>query len=222
MYTILLEIGMLLMWLRLSFGGKPCLYMWGVFSETMCDLANAILHTNIWDPSDLFAPNQLLVLIKVLLDDTTPFGEGAELIIDIPIDPCGLHNVCIDKIILLMVDIPATDNVACGQSASLLAIDATTQPNHPEEPIPRKSMDARDKLFAEAGLTEIKMILGWEFDFQHLNISLPENKFTAWMNNVSQLLKDGTTTAKALELTIGCLGHLALVVPGVHHFLSHL
>ena len=28
--------------------------------------------------------------------------------------------------------------------------------------------------------------------------------------------------AKALESTIGRLGHLALVVPGVHHFLSRL
>ena len=31
-----------------------------------------------------------------------------------------------------------------------------------------------------------------------------------------------TTMAKALESTIGRLGHLALVVPGVHHFLSRL
>ena len=76
-------------------------------------------------------------------------------------------------------------------------------------------MDARDKLFAEVGLTEIKMILGWEWDFRRLKILLPENKFIAWTNDVSQLLTDGTTTAKALESTIGRLGHLALVVPGV-------
>ncbi len=83
-------------------------------------------------------------------------------------------------------------------------------------------MDARDKLFVEAGLTELKMILGWKFDFRRLEVALPENKFIAWTMDISQLLNNRTTTAKALELTIGRLGHLTLVVPGVHHFLSRL
>ena len=83
-------------------------------------------------------------------------------------------------------------------------------------------MDARDNLFAEAGLTELKMILSWEFDFQRLEVALPENKFIVWTTDVSQLLDNRITTAKALESTIGRLGHLALAVPGVHHFLSRL
>ena len=81
-------------------------------------------------------------------------------------------------------------------------------------------MDAWDKLFAEAGLAEIKMILGWEFDFRHPKISLPKNKFIAWTTHVNQLLVAGLTTAKELKSTIGRLGHLALVVPGVYHFLT--
>jgi hypothetical protein len=40
--------------------------------------------------------------------------------------------------------------------------------------------------------------------------------------NINKLLVEGSSTAKELELTIGRLGHLALVVPGVHHFLSRL
>ena len=144
------------------------------------------------------------------------------MIVDIPIDPHGSHDVYIDNVILLTVDIPGTDNIARRQSASLLAIDTTARPNHPKEPISRESMDARDKLFVEAGLTEIKMILGWEFDFRHLKISLPENKFIAWTTEVNQLLAAGTTTAKELELRISHLGNLTLVMPGVFHFLSHL
>ena len=136
--TMLPEFEILLMWLHLSFSGKPCPYMWGVFSETICDLVNAILLNNDWDPSNLFALNQQLVPPRALLDDDIPFGEGAELIVDIPIDPRGSHDVYIDDIILLTVDIPGTDNVARGQSASLLAIGATARPNHPEEPIPRE------------------------------------------------------------------------------------
>jgi hypothetical protein len=220
--TQLVKIGILLMMLRLSFGGKPCPSEWGVILETICDLANAILHNNDWDPDKLFAPNQHLVPVRTLLDDDTPFAKGAELIADIPIDPRGMHDLYINNIIGLTVDIPGTDHVARGQAAALLAIDTTPWPNHPEEPIPRKSMDARDKLIAEAGPTEMKIILGWDFDFQKLLISLPENKFIAWMTNIRKLLVKGSTTAKELKSTIGQLGHLALVVPGINNFLSRL
>jgi hypothetical protein len=40
--------------------------------------------------------------------------------------------------------------------------------------------------------------------------------------NISTLLVQGMTTAKELESTIVQLGDLALVVLGVHHFLSRL
>ncbi len=83
-------------------------------------------------------------------------------------------------------------------------------------------MDARDKLLAEAGLSETKVILGWLFDFRKLQISLPENKLIPWTTNVNKPTAKGITTAKELELTIGQLEHLALVVRGVHHFLSRL
>jgi hypothetical protein len=63
-------------------------------------------------------------------------------------------------------------------------------------------MDVRDKLLAEAGLSETKVILGWFFDFRKLQISLPENKFIAWVTNVSKLIAEGMTTAKELKLTI--------------------
>ncbi len=75
---------------------------------------------------------------------------------------------------------------------------------------------------AEAGLTKMKMIICWEFNFWRLLISLPENKFIAWMTGISQMLVKGSTTAKQLKSMIGQLGHLALVMPGFHHFLSRL
>ena len=59
--TMLPELNILLMWLCLSFGGKLCPYMWGVFSELICDLANATLFDDTWNPPDLFAQNQTLV-----------------------------------------------------------------------------------------------------------------------------------------------------------------
>ena len=105
--------------------------------------------------------------------------------------------------------------------AALIAMDATVHLNHPKEPTPQESIDMRDKLKAEAGPAELKVIFGWEFDFRQLIISFLENKF-AWTTNVSQLLLNGTTTAKELKSTIGSFGHLTLVVQGVHKFLSCL
>jgi hypothetical protein len=191
------------MMLRLSFGGMPCPFEWGVISETICDLANEILLSNDWDPSELFAPDQHLVPEHELLKPNVPFAAGAELIVIIPIDPRGTHDVYINDIIGLTVNIPGSNNIARGQAAALLAINAMAQPNHPNKPIPRESMYTREKLKAEAGLSKKKMILGWSFDFRRLLISLPENKFIAWTTTINKLLVEGLSTAKELESTIG-------------------
>ena len=83
-------------------------------------------------------------------------------------------------------------------------------------------MAALAKLIAEAGLEETKTILGWEFDFRRMLVSLPENKFTAWSEAISSILEKGVATAKELEKNIGRLVHLGLVLPHVHHFMSRL
>ena len=43
--------------LHLTFGGAPGPYEWGVMSETICDLANAIILDNNWNPKSLHCPN---------------------------------------------------------------------------------------------------------------------------------------------------------------------
>ena len=124
--------------------------------------------------------------------------------------------------ISLTVDIPGTNNLARCVAASLLAIRTTARPKHSEEPTPQEEMEARTKLAAKAGLEDKKIILGWHLDFCRLIISLPSNKFIAWMNLINDILARGTTTAKELDTTIGRLGHLGTSVPFVNHFLSRL
>jgi hypothetical protein len=116
------------------------------------------------DPNDLSALNKHLVPEQTLLDDDIHFGQGAELIVDIPINPHGMYNIYLDNIINLTFNIPRTNHVSWGQAAALLAINATAWPNHPKEPIPQKSMDTMDTLMAEAGFTKMKIILGWDFN----------------------------------------------------------
>ena len=208
--------------LRLTFGGAPGPYEWGVLSETICDLAMKILQDDDWDPSTLHAPNPELVPPAKLLDDNIPFAVGSDLIVDVPVNPRGVTDVYIDDTMGLTVDIEGSNNIMRLERAILLAIYTAARPKHSSEPIQREEMAALEKLIAEAGLEETKTILGWYFDFRRMRVSLPENKFTAWSKSISDILSNKVVSAKELEMNIGRLVHLSLVLPFVHHFLSRL
>jgi hypothetical protein len=48
-------------------------------------------------------------------------------------------------------------------------------------------MVAEDKLKAEGGLSETKVILGWELNFRTLTVTLPEHKHIAWSGEIEQI-----------------------------------
>ncbi len=198
--------------LRLTFGGAPCPYEWSVISESVCDLANALLHDDNWDPTNLSSPSGVPPLST--LDDNAPFGIGRKQIVDIPIDPRGTINCYIDDTIGITVDLDNTNKP--------LAIHAVSRPLHPHEPIPRDEMTAEQKRIAEGGLEETNTILGWFFNLRRMTVALPENKFVAWSASISSMLAAEQCTPRDLEQLIGCLGHLGSILPLIHHFLSRL
>ena len=220
--TQLPELNIALMALRLTFGGAACPYEWSVISETICDLATAIAHDDDWDPDELQSPLQHLIPPPEFLPDDIPFEEGKELAVHIEVSDRGTHEMYLDDLIGLGIDLPGTSNIKRSEAAPLLAIHSCARPIHEHEPIPRTHMISKTKLDAEANLSEIKIILGWRWDFRRLIISLPDNKFTAWTDGISVILNTRRVTTKELESTIGRLGHLSLVLPFVHHFLSRL
>eukprot|EP00956_Cyclotella_meneghiniana_P001489 scaffold1686_cov22-Cyclotella_meneghiniana.AAC.2 len=83
-------------------------------------------------------------------------------------------------------------------------------------------MASEDKFKAEAGATEIKMVLGWLCDYRRLMVSLPFNKFVAWMNELQAIIDARKAEAKQLEQNIGRLIHVAQILPEVYHFLNRL
>ena len=109
--TQLPDDDLLVVSLRLSFGGRPCPQEWGVLAEPICDLTNTLLKPNDWNPNTLFSPYQKLVPPKLPLQDSVPFGEAKELAVEIPIDLRGQSDVYIDDIFTLSIDIPGTDNI---------------------------------------------------------------------------------------------------------------
>jgi len=220
--TQLPEESLAIIALRLTFGGAPGSFEWGVISESICDLAMRILHDEEWDPATLHAPEPELVPPAEFLDDAIPFGKGKQLIVDVPVNPRGVTDVFIDDTIGLTVDIEGSNNIIRLERAILLAIHVAARPKHSAEPIPREEMAALNKLLAEAKLEETKIILGWIFDFRRLTVALPENKYVAWTKSIQNILEKGSVTAVEIRKNIGRLIHLGLVIPSVHHFLSRL
>jgi hypothetical protein len=68
-----------------------------VISESTCNLANALLLNDNWNPHQLAAPTSNPT--KQILDDDIPFGIGQDLIVDFPVDPQGMLDVYIDDTI---------------------------------------------------------------------------------------------------------------------------
>jgi hypothetical protein len=63
-------------------------------------------------------------------------------------------------------------------------------------------MIAKNKLAAEGGLSETKMILGWHFNFRTLTTTLPKHKFITWSTKIQQMMSMSKTSKKALESMI--------------------
>jgi hypothetical protein len=173
--------------LCLTIGGTPCPFQWNILLESIRDLANKILLDNNWDPRTDYAPSQHLIPDMELLDDSIPFTDGAKLIVDIPVNPREIGAIYIDDLIQTTVVIDGTDNALWCKRATLLAIDTCARPKHSHEPIPRKDMEARNKLQVEAGLEEQKTNLGWFLDTRHLLVQLPKKKQVPCLDKSHQI-----------------------------------
>ena len=56
------------------------------------------------------------------LDNLIPFGEGKQLIVDVPVNPRGVRDIYIDDTVDLTVDIEESNNITWLERAPLLAI----------------------------------------------------------------------------------------------------
>ena len=221
--TQLPEDGLALMALRLTFGGKPCPSEWGCLSETVCDLANAIMNDPSWDPTELFAPlSENCTPHRVELDDSIQIAGAKELVFDIPVNPNGYAEVFIDDTFSHAADVPGTDNILRLERGPLLALHSVSRPLDADEPIPRQEMAAEDKYKAEAGAEELKVILGWLVDHRQLLVSLPDNKFVAWTTALQEMIDNKMAKAKDLASSIGRMIHVAQILPEIYHFLNRL
>jgi hypothetical protein len=92
--------------LCLTFGGTPCPFEWGVISETICNLATALLLKDDWDPTNLHAPNHANFPTPTFLTKDIPFAEGKELIVNVSINNLGTHDIYIHDLMGQDLDLP--------------------------------------------------------------------------------------------------------------------
>jgi hypothetical protein len=99
------EQDLVLMYLRLTFGGKPCPSEWGAISETVCNLSNAIVSMpECWDPETLFNPQSLELPKPEFLPDDIEIAKARELVVNIPVKDTGYADVFIDDTFAVAVD----------------------------------------------------------------------------------------------------------------------
>ena len=214
-------VKILVMCLRLTFGGSPWPSEWSCLSEPICDLTNALLKCPDWDPEELYSPLEFMYPMDNPLTETIPFGQARDLAIHLPNEDHGKCDLFLDDLVSIIVDKSPVSRKRL-RAAVPLAIDATVRPLAKNEPLPRDPFLKQSKVTAEGALEEIKTILGWVFDTRRLKVSLPQDKYKAWSSTIESILQKGTANQKELETMIGRQTHAAAIMPMARHFICRI
>jgi hypothetical protein len=84
-----------------------------------------------------------------------------------------------------------------------------------------------EKAEAEGTPNEVLIVLGWLLDTRRLLISLPQDKFITWTNDLKAIINPlreskGFISGKTLESIEGPFQHVATVIPLAGHFLNRV
>jgi hypothetical protein len=219
--TAIVHLGFqfLLASLRLTFGGTFCVSQWCLTSETITDLANALLRCDEWDHNKVISRWQHMVPDPIRLPLDIPIAAAKEMFVTVPLEIWGNIDCFIDDLPGVGLDTPA--HVIRLPGAILLAIELFTR-QYVNFPLPRDEMISITKLIAELGMSEQKIILGWLYDSRRLLISLPREKYLAWSNQVKDLLRRKRSNHNELKTLVGRLDHAAGVLPLARHFMERI
>ena len=196
---------------RLSFGGSACPSVCCNITEIIADLTNDILDNEAWHPNVVQSSEQHLVPSPIRLQDDLPYEPALPTMLLPNPKPNGTADVFIDDIIVLFIDSEETTSRA--PSALPLAIQIFERPIVKTEIIPREGLLAKNKLAAEGAPSEIKIILGWEFNLRALTVHLPSDKHTLWSQDISKLMFSRRCTKSELQQLVGRLIHASTMIP---------
>jgi hypothetical protein len=214
-----LVCNLLLVALRLTFGGAANPSQWSDVSELAFDLANDLIRNPGWDPAQHHSPHQHLLADRVEMHSTeVPFAPAYAVCVPYPTDDQPKCDGYLDDGFMAFL----LRDRARGAAILPFIIYLLGRPVHEQEAKLREDLLSITKFLGEATPAEYKTILGWRIDTRCLLISLPEDKFIGWCRDIEQLLAAPKVTAKQLEVTVGRLNHVGFIIPMARHFLSRL
>ena len=202
---------LLLVALRMTFGGAPNPSQWSDVSEMITDLANDLVRRDDWDPSAYHSPHQHLLDTEEAVDNDkgsvdkmSAFGKADYFAVNYPpYDDLPRFDCYLDDIFGAFNPRDAEKSAA----AIPLALHLVGRPCDPEveETFPRDDILAIPKFLAEAKPSERKMILGWIVDTRRFIVALPHDKHMSWTQAVDGILtnRHAFVTTRDLETTLG-------------------
>ena len=205
------DVRILLLCLRLIFGGTPGPSLFSIISECLTDLVNSILKCSDWDPITLSSPLEKMMPPTQTLDASIPLAQTKPLSVTMPETAIAKSDIFLDDNINVGIDTP--QNRPRLKGAVSLAVDVMSRPITTNEPLPRSALLNETKLAAEGALEETKIVFGWKLDTRRLLISLPDHKFVAWTSQIRNIIETKKTTAKELETVLGRLTNAASILP---------
>ena len=207
---------------RLTFGGSPNPPTWCNFSEIVTDLANEISQCSHWDPASLRSPDQPVTPSPVREPPDVPVAKALPMALHIPTTAESRVDGFIDDLINVFVD--SEFNCARQPHTVPLAMYVTSRPHAGDEhePIIRRAILSPTKLLAEGSPAERQIVLGWMIDTRRLRIALPEDKYSAWVESINDIVQSTSCTKDNLETLVGQLNHVAHIIPMARHFLSRI
>jgi hypothetical protein len=212
--------GLLLVALRLTFGGAPCPNLWGVISETITDVANTILHNPFWNHLDLYDKLSDTIETPNSLPPEMPFHQVREMAVTLPENTGGYIDIYIDDFIGVSPDLG--ENSLRMSRVLPLAIHSIARPLDPLDFIPRKEIISMKKIQAEGRLEETKRVLGWDLNTRSLRLLLPSEKLRDWCSDIDKFIKSKKAHFKSLESTVGRINHVACILHPMRHYMGRL
>ena len=178
--------GILLLALRVTFGGAANPSQWSDVAEMSFDMSNDLIRNDGWDPSRHVSPYQHLIGDTVnFLPESVPIALSLPVIVNLPEDTAPKCEGYLDDSFVAMLE----DDIFRGSRILPFVIHLLCRPVHPDENEYREATLSLKKFLAEATPDELKLVLGWVLDARRLLVSLPDDKFHEWVQAIDSLLE---------------------------------